>query len=372
MDRGTPSPSPPLPVTVLSRLFRGKFLAALARAWECGDLRFPVPSADLAADFGHRDLVPGREALVPHGIPGYGGEPMARRLARVAVVGSLFMQAAPAAWANCMAILKATESAPFIQCMLGIEQWENGKRSESRYQQWDLSCQTPPSGQTSCRLERVIFTLWSKTMGGTSAAHDTHSTDDGTLRLIDGRWRNGSLDFDVVTTSWAKDVVHVAMRFEIKDPLVTLESFKAVGVGRSLFSGELSTIEYRVPDYTYTVSVPITLEGVKSETDKRYDEMLNGLSVDDRRAWDHLRDGRCVDFGKAFERQILEQLPANLRNKAKTAKKDSDLTPEEKARLKAASLAAAKQYIDRCLREAGMSEAGRARVGGSFLAEPFD
>ena len=37
-----------LPVRVLSRLFRGKFLAALARAHERGELQFPVPIADLA------------------------------------------------------------------------------------------------------------------------------------------------------------------------------------------------------------------------------------------------------------------------------------------------------------------------------------
>jgi len=37
-----------LPVTVLSRLFRGKFLAALARARERGELQFPGAIADLA------------------------------------------------------------------------------------------------------------------------------------------------------------------------------------------------------------------------------------------------------------------------------------------------------------------------------------
>src|SRR5207244_4493638 len=37
-----------LPVTVLSRLFRGKFLAALARARERGELQFPGTIADLA------------------------------------------------------------------------------------------------------------------------------------------------------------------------------------------------------------------------------------------------------------------------------------------------------------------------------------
>jgi hypothetical protein len=37
-----------LPVRVLSRLFRGTFLAALARAHARGELRFPAPIADLA------------------------------------------------------------------------------------------------------------------------------------------------------------------------------------------------------------------------------------------------------------------------------------------------------------------------------------
>ena len=75
-----------------------------------------------------------------------------------------------------------------------------------------------------------------------------------------------------------KDVCHVAMRIEVKELLVTLKSFKAVGVGRGglfgLPDGNVVAVEYRIPDYSYTVNMQITLEGLKSEQEKRYDNHI--------------------------------------------------------------------------------------------------
>jgi hypothetical protein len=198
-----------------------------------------------------------------------------------------------------------------------------------------------------------------------TAAHDDHSTDDGTLRLVDDRWREGRLDFDAVTASWQQDIIHVTMRLTVDDPVVTLRSFKGIHVGRSLFSDELSTVEYRVPEYTYTVSLPVTLRGVKSEADKRRDVALNGLSADDRRVWEAVRS-KCT----LFDKLDWTQLPVDLRRKVETTE-SSNLTPEEKARLMTATKKVVGADFGKCLRDGGMSKSGSEGLVTHLLAE-FD
>src|SRR5438093_6099051 len=183
----------------------------------------------------------------------------ARRLGALGVLTTIIVLAASPARGGCFASLTPSAGDPFIDCSFGIEHWEAGKRRDERYQQWHLTCRTPPRGQTSCELERVIYDMWSKDIGGVHVSFDKHSTEDGTLQLVDGRWEQGTLDFDVVMGTMTKDVCHVAMRIEVKELLVTLKSFKAVGVGRGglfgLPDGNVVAVEYRIPDYSYTVNM---------------------------------------------------------------------------------------------------------------------
>src|SRR6266403_5786379 len=96
---------------------------------------------------------------------------------RCGLVAAVNLSCAAAALATCMTSLKPKEGAPFVQCNLGIEQWENGKRSKLRYQLWDLDCSTPAKGRPSCQLERTIFTVWGKKL--TTVSQDRHWTKDG-------------------------------------------------------------------------------------------------------------------------------------------------------------------------------------------------
>jgi len=276
---------------------------------------------------------------------------------------AFFVLAAVPTGASCIALLKPSDGPPFVDCNFGIEQWEGGKRRDERYQQWHLKCESPAQGQPSCELQRTIYVMWSKDMGGAWVDFDRHSTADGTLHLVNGRWQEGTLDFDVSIGTVTKDVLHVAMRLDVKDRFATLKSFKAMGVGRagafSLPDGNLEAVEFKIPEYTYTVNVPITLEGIRSEDDKRYDDMANGLSAEDRTAW---HDGKCLATQKPSTRQLLKQLPPGLQKKAKAAKQESDLTPTENARVRQAAQGAFLQELDMCLRDDGMSEEGRQRV----------
>jgi hypothetical protein len=85
--------------------------------------------------------------------------------------------------------------------------------------------------------------------------------------------------------------------------------------------------------------------------------MLKGLSLDDRRAWDRLRKD-CMD-DKEVERALRSRIPPALQKKID---EETDLSPEEDQQLKVVGRQVGAEQIDRCLREAGMSGAGRARV----------
>src|SRR5439155_13191127 len=93
-----------------------------------------------------------------------------------------------------------------------------------------------------------------------------------------------------------------------------------------------------------------------------YDDMLNSLSAEDRKAWDRFKGGNnCLD-AKTGERQLMEKLPPDLQKKAKAP---ADKTDE--ARIAEAMRKVFEEGYDACLREVGMSEKGRARVTALLL-----
>jgi hypothetical protein len=283
------------------------------------------------------------------------------------------------AWqAACAGYLNPGEGKePWLDCHFGIEQLQEGKPRDERYQQWHLSCEAPAQGQSSCELERIIFDMFPEDMGGAEATFDKHSTAEGTLRMVDGRWQDGVLDFDVVMGEITKDVMHVVMRVKGKGLALQLESFKAVGVGRGgafgLPDGKLETVEFRIPEYTHSLKVPIVLRGMKSDADKRHDDMVNGLSPGDRKLWEATEKTcwRIVSDSKLLLREVMAQLPPHLRKKAKAAKQEGDLTPEENALLKDTSSKVGEGKFDTCLRDQGVSDQGRQRIIAWMHAEFF-
>ena len=62
----------------------------------------------------------------------------------------------------------------------------------------------------------------------------------------------------------------------------------------------------------------------------------------------------------------MDRAPAELRRQINGARGDPQLTPEEEGQLKEITEGVFAQHMDKCLREAGMSEDGRQRVKNFF------
>lgn len=104
--------------------------------------------------------------------------------------------------------------------LIGLELWEDGKRSERIFQQWNLTCSsTVQPRAVSCQLEATRIVIWPESMGGSKVAIHHYSTSDGTLRLLDASWNKGKLEFEIVYPRG--DRMPVLMRF--KQPLPGVE-----------------------------------------------------------------------------------------------------------------------------------------------------
>ncbi len=68
----------------------------------------------------------------------------------------------------------------------------------------------------------------------------------------------------------------------------------------------MEAIEYRIPEYTYTLDIPVRMRGLKSESDKRWEEMLQSLSQQDRAIWEQLEDKTPPSLILAEIRKWLE------------------------------------------------------------------
>jgi hypothetical protein len=132
---------------------------------------------------------------------------------------------------------------------LGIEQWEEGKLSYHRRQQWFLRCSYPDpvtnQPNTWCSLDRLVIDKRLTPSSGDIVNQHRHSVSDGTLKLVRVDWRKGVLDFTVVHTD--KSTIEVMSRLTKKDDSLYLDSFKATGIARGVFSNSLTAIDYKIP-----------------------------------------------------------------------------------------------------------------------------
>ena len=107
--------------------------------------------------------------------------------------------------------------------------------------------------------------------------------------LTPGDKRNGGrLDFSFTFTD--DNTTDVLINMKYSNGLIYLDSFKAVSVGRSLVSASPSALEFKIPDYSYRMQVPVLMKGWKSEEDKVRDDMEKSLSTEDRNIWLSIRD----------------------------------------------------------------------------------
>lgn len=230
--------------------------------------------------------------------------------------GGLPAEAVPAA--SCFASDKEPRS---LTCDLGLELWEEAKKSEGIFQSWHLTCGAGVGHQSWCTLERTLIVLWGELVGGKVTIH-RHSTSDGSLKL----WRldvaKGELSFDVVYPEGERMPVLMRLKpVSEKIPwLLAVESFQAKDVVRTLLTKAVVSQEWRLPEYSYPLNVPIALLGRKSTDDKARDDLMKKLSTTDRQAFERMRsagDDKCFDIGTWVEQEPFKTLLAPYDKKLK-------------------------------------------------------
>jgi len=181
----------------------------------------------------------------------------------------------------------------------GIEQFEGEKRTTHRFQLWDIRCHYPPyswDGQlpkeTFCSVERTILDRYGEEMGflysGTIIGQRSHYAEDGTLKLTYVDWNAGKLDLQLTLDD--KNTIEVMLRLQYRDNTIYLKDFKAIGIAKGgMFSDTMEAIEYRIPEYSYTLDLSVQMKGLKSEDDKERDEMLQSLTEEDRLIWENMQ-----------------------------------------------------------------------------------
>ena len=240
-----------------------------------------------------------------------------------------------------LGFVKETESGVEYSLIFnfGLEQWENKKRSENLFHQWYLSCTYPDSVTrqltTWCSIETDTFWI----SGEETIVHKENLyTSNGTLKLISVDWERGVLDFSMMHEN--KTTTEVKIRMIIKDKFIYLNSFEAFAIARGVFSDSLSPIEFRIPQYTYSLDMPIKIRGLRSENDKKWDDLFSSLSNADQQAWTNFK-GNDLKQCKLFsdrrdqtEDQIMQQTVPNWEQRKIEIEKGGDLTPAETKGLK--------------------------------------
>lgn len=249
-----------------------------------------------------------------------------------------------------------------IYSVFGIEQWEDGKLATHRRQQWTIECDysvamNPPS--TSCTLTRVVID--EELTPGTGAMISTHRhyTSDGTLRLITADWEGGRLDFTIVNSD--KSTTEAMLSMKIKSTLIFLDSFKATAITRgNFFDIPLTTIEYRMPKYTYTLNVPVLMRGLRPMGDKEWDEMFATLSKQDQNAWGEFKStvaGTCKNLDNISDDELLKKTTSSETRRLEL-KKGANPTTDEKSKMV--------NYIHaefaQCFAQSKISAAGQRKI----------
>jgi hypothetical protein len=243
----------------------------------------------------------------------------------------------------------------------GIEQWENGKLTTHRKQQWILRCSYPDplekKLETFCSLERVVIDDWGKLLSGAVITTHHHSSLEGTLRLLNVDWKRDQLDFTIVYTDNTTSEVMIRLKF--KDGIIYLDSFKAFGISRGVFSDSMEAIEYKIPKYTYIMNVPVEMRGLRSMDDKKWDDMSAALSKQDQAAWEKVAVAdKCQFWSSSLDDELfLNKIIIDNKRKAKV-KIGDELTPEENQRL----LQHFTDEFAKCLAKSGISAAGQKAI----------
>ena len=173
-------------------------------------------------------------------------------------------------------------------------------------------------------------------------------------------WKNGKLDFTITFTDGNK--TEVMIRFEEGNGILYMDSFKALGVARGFLSDSMSAIEYRIPEYSYTLDMPIRFNGLKSEGDKKRLEFENSLSAADRSIWLANNESLFREPTLQEEGELLRTIPGYAELKAEKR----NATPEEDELLRKAMI----DMVMNNVRKLGLSPDGTAKAL-KFIEDAF-
>lgn len=253
----------------------------------------------------------------------------------------------------------------------GIEQWEEGKLTTHRRQQWWLTCNYPePIGkrpETWCSLDRVVIDQPLPPSPGSMIGAHKHFTSDGTLRIVRADWPSGILDFTIVLQD--RSNIEVMARMNIRDNLIILDSFKATSIARGLWSGKMSTIDFKIPKYSYTLSTPIELRGIRTADDKEWDEMLATLSKQDQHLWQEFRANKlsgCITTTNKSNDEVLRATIPNYETRKVEIEKGHAITADEKSRISQKISLLFVDNVEKCLANSGISPSGKKKIIAVF------
>ena len=245
----------------------------------------------------------------------------------------------------------------------GLEQFEGEKRTTHRFQLWAFICEYPPhpmyglsSNETYCSVKRTILDRSLEDRGGgIIIGQRSHYATDGTLKFVYVDWEAGKLDLQLTLDD--KTTIEVMLRLQYEDNTIYLKDFKAIGIAKGRFSDTMEAIEYRIPEYTYTLDIPVQMKGLKSEDDKKRDEMLQSLTEEDRLIWENMQtEGVSPWDSVSLMSRAKELIPDIEEIDAGTVRRD--LSPEETKMLGALMFEEAKEFFG----AQGFSEDGLKKI----------
>lgn len=263
----------------------------------------------------------------------------------------------------------------WLTCNFGLELWEEGKKSSRIFQQWNLFCTSHKQRPTDCSLERTVVAPLLNLLGGsgenlgTGVTIHRHSTEDGTLRLLSAGWVDGRLDFDVVYSGGERMPVKMRLKSRFKEKpgqlaLLDLDSFQAKDVVRTFVAQDVVAQEWRVPEYDYTVNVPLVIRGRRTAAEGRRDALMASLSANDRKAFDRFAASTCFDA--SLPQPLYAKLDAlNAQLNSATEAKRAELL----AQADAITTSYLRTLFEKCLTDAGMSPKGRQAVRDSRVRD---
>jgi hypothetical protein len=254
-----------------------------------------------------------------------------------------------------------------LSCRVGLDWVRNGKLEQSR-ELWDLWC-TRQGEAITCDLATTQFVPRHVPLHEDEWLVEEHryGTANGGLVLHNDRWMDGTFRFDVVAERGLRDVVTMRFASDPSVPQLDLVDFKASGVQRELFSGDAETIELRVPEYTTTVQMPITVPGMHSTDEKHDAAFRRSLSPKDREAYEQFLKSACnkdPQFKNLDEGAVRSHCKvAPPLDKSPTT---TNLTPPQKRCIAEAMVASMHAATRQCLADAGLSSKGREQFFATY------